>query len=106
MRILACLLSLSWLCACTGGERRSEAKIEAAVAEQLAARREVLWRQCRLEAVERASDTADSLLLVRAHTAYLEEMKAPPRPDRPDIPIPEVEPDSTPLVPLLPEKRR
>lgn len=106
MRPVVLILFVAALAACTPEETRSEQKVEAAVAEQLASRGEAFWKQCRKEAVERASDTVDSLLLARAHEAYLLESNVPPRPERPELDSLAPEQDSIPLTPILPGKSR
>lgn len=101
-RLAATLLLGLLLQGCQEEERRSEAKIQAAVAEELNDRQSRHFRQCRLNAVERASDIVDSLLLLEARGILFDPALAPIRPDRPETTLPDIEADTTRLQPLRP----
>ncbi len=100
MRALWVMIVFGVLAACSAREEKSESRIEAVVEENLAARRATLWKECRESAVERASEVADSLLLIRARQVVIDSAKAPPRPLRPDLLPPEISADTTPVRPL------
>jgi hypothetical protein len=95
-----CLMVLMMV-GCESSEERSEARIEAAVAENMQQRETQFYRKCRREAVERAAYIVDSLLLERAMFLGRGDEFAPPRPERPDRDRPEVPPDSLPLAPMF-----
>lgn len=100
MRAVWMVLMSGVLAGCSAKEEKSESRIKAVVEENLAARRASLWKECRESAVDRASEVADSLLLIRARQAVIDSAKAPPRPLRPDLLPPEISADTTPVRPL------
>lgn len=98
--ILVSILFIS-MAACQPNEERSEARIQAAVDENLQQREDHFFRKCRREAIERASYIVDSLMLEQAMSLGRGDEFAPPRPERPNLARPELSPDSTPLAPLF-----
>lgn len=102
----AALIVLLTLLACSEKiDTKSRLKIDTAVEENLKKRSLDFWISCRAAATEKASDTVDSILLLRAYTTGLDSADAPPRPIRPELTAPSLDPDSTPLKSILPVKK-
>ncbi len=87
-----------------GGRSRTEIDVEAEiqknVAERLESFRQRQLEDCRAEAIEEASQRADSILIARARAARSGDAK-PARPARPAVPPAKTLSDSLELHPLF-----
>ncbi len=105
MKYPALILLVSLMACSDKIDSKSRLKIEVAVEENLKKRSLDFWVTCRSAATEKASDAVDSILLLRAYTTGLDSADAPPRPVRPELVAPALDPDSTPLKSILPVKK-
>jgi len=101
MRYALILSLLLWSACANDGGPRSARMVQEAVEDNLRQRSRDFWEECRREAVERASVTVDSLLLLRAY-ADIDSLEGPARPLRPETGAPVVIPDTTPLDKIFP----
>lgn len=101
MRLALILSALLWSACSNDGGPRSARMVQEAVEVNLRQRSRDFWEECRREAVERASLTVDSLLLLQAY-AGIDSLEGPARPQRPETVTPTVIPDTTPLSKIFP----
>jgi hypothetical protein len=83
--LFLCLLILP---SCEPSEEKVEEKISRAVEENKATRIAAFFKKCEVEAREKASHLADSILLARAMGVGQAFEDSPDRPFRPEIPAP------------------
>lgn len=96
--LMACVFLLP---ACEPAEEKVEAKINRAVEENKATRIAAFFKKCEIEAREKASLMADSIMLARAMGVGQAYEDAPNRPFRPEIVPPGQFDDSMTTKPIF-----